>query len=596
MAKTTRENPLARETLRLYWREASPMKWHLILSYIFSGLYVFANDICVPLFMGGLVDALIQEPRDTSRIYNLLILLIVVYMLGTMVFARLTFYLRNKLIASTEKRLNMLVFDAYERQEYSFYTNNFVGSLVAKAQRFVSTYKDLYDASAFQLLNLLVQLVASVAILSFKAPPLAVLFVVVAFIASMVILFTNKIRIPLLRKNSAMGSEVTAALADVLTNNLAVKVFASRKHEQQRFSGVADKRKQAHYTAMVKTEIIRVLRSLVASGFQVFGAITLVVLALRGSISVGTILVAQLYLVRLEDSLWNLSRLSEKLEESLADAAEMTEIILRKPLVNDVVSPAPFTLKVGDIHFRDINFQYDDSQEGQVLFKDLDLHISSGQKIGLVGPSGGGKTTFTKLLLRFMDINNGSILVDGQDISTVAQDDLRHAIAYVPQEPLLFHRSIKENIAYGNPDANDKQIMEAAQLAHAKDFIEALPQGYETLVGERGVKLSGGEKQRIAIARAMLKKAPIVILDEATSALDSKSEKAIVGALDNLMKNRTTIVIAHRLSTIRKLNRIVVLKKGQIVEDGSHEQLLKHKNGVYAELWHHQSGEFLPEE
>ncbi len=213
----------------------------------------------------------------------------------------------------------------------------------------------------------------------------------------------------------------------------------------------------------------------------------------------------------------------------------------------------------------------------------------------MVGPSGGGKTSITKLLLRFMDIQHGSITVDGRDIREMTQADLRRCITYVPQEPLLFHRSIRENIAYGVENASDKQIMEAADRAHASEFIEDLADGYDTLVGERGVKLSGGQKQRIAIARAMLKDAPIVVLDEATSALDSESEVAIQAALKELMKDKTAVVIAHRLSTIQNMDHIVVLNKGKVAEEGTHNTLKSKKNGLYAKLWAHQSGGFIQE-
>ncbi len=225
---------------------------------------------------------------------------------------------------------------------------------------------------------------------------------------------------------------------------------------------------------------------------------------------------------------------------------------------------------------------------------DLNLEIAAGEKIGLVGHSGSGKTTLTKLLLRFNDIDGGEILIDGQNIANITQEDLRKCIAYVPQEPLLFHRTIRENIAYANPEASSKDIEEAAKKAYAQEFIEKLPKGYDTLVGERGVKLSGGQRQRVAIARAILKDAPILILDEATSALDSESEKLIQAALWELMKGRTAIVIAHRLSTIQRMDRILVLNDGEVIEQGKHAELLE-KNGTYAKLWAHQSGGFIEE-
>jgi ATP-binding cassette subfamily B protein len=224
----------------------------------------------------------------------------------------------------------------------------------------------------------------------------------------------------------------------------------------------------------------------------------------------------------------------------------------------------------------------------------LTLHIKPGERIGLAGHSGGGKTTLTKLILRFADVTKGAIAIDGQNIADVSQDSLRSAIAYVPQEPYLFHRSLRENIAYARPDATDDEVMLAVKRANAYEFIKNLPDGLDTIVGERGVKLSGGQRQRIAIARAILKDAPILILDEATSALDSESEKLIQNALTKLMKGRTSIVVAHRLSTIAQLDRIIVLENGSIAEQGSHSELLQHK-GIYATLWAHQSGGFIEE-
>jgi ATP-binding cassette subfamily B protein len=241
-----------------------------------------------------------------------------------------------------------------------------------------------------------------------------------------------------------------------------------------------------------------------------------------------------------------------------------------------------------------MDFTHPDSGKDDSLFSKLNLHIKAGEKIGLVGHSGSGKTTLTKLLLRFNDIDSGEILIDGQNVAAITQEDLRRHVAYIPQEPLLFHRSIRENIAYGKPEASDEEIEEAAKKAYATEFIDKLPAGYNTLVGERGVKLSGGQRQRIVIARAILKDAPILVLDEATSALDSESEKYIQAALMELMKKRTAIVIAHRLSTIQKMDRIIVLDHGTIVEEGSHKDLIK-QNGTYAKLWAHQSGGFIEE-
>ena len=266
-------------------------------------------------------------------------------------------------------------------------------------------------------------------------------------------------------------------------------------------------------------------------------------------------------------------------------------LVIQKHAITDFLGEKDLNISKGEIHFENVTFNY---LKNTNLFKNQNLVIEAGQKVGLVGFSGSGKTTFVNLMLRFFELNEGRILIDGQDIAKVTQDSLRTHIAMIPQEPMLFHRTLLENIRYGRLDASDEEVLEAAKKAHCHEFIMKLEQGYETMVGERGIKLSGGQRQRIAIARAILKNAPILILDEATSALDSVTEKLIQASLKVLMKGRTTIVIAHRLSTLADMDRILVFKQGQIVEDGPQEELLK-KEGHFAKLYALQSGGLLPE-
>jgi ATP-binding cassette subfamily B protein len=273
----------------------------------------------------------------------------------------------------------------------------------------------------------------------------------------------------------------------------------------------------------------------------------------------------------------------------MTDMQEVIDIFDAPVDIRDRESPESLKMHDGHIVFNHVSFFYKD---GNPVLKDFNLDIAPGERVGFVGHSGAGKTTITKLLLRFADTIEGSITIDGQDIKNITQNDLRSVISYVPQEPILFHRTIGENIAYSNPDATKEEIIDVAKKAFAHDFIIKLPKGYDTLVGERGIKLSGGERQRIAIARAMLKNSPILVLDEATSSLDSVSEAFIQNAFDLLMKGKTTIVIAHRLSTISKMDRIIVLDKGKVIEMGTHKELIE-KSGVYADLWNHQSGGFL---
>jgi len=277
--------------------------------------------------------------------------------------------------------------------------------------------------------------------------------------------------------------------------------------------------------------------------------------------------------------------------ESSADASEMIEMLNQTPEILDAKNAKPLAVTRGAISFKDVRFRY---TGGKRILEAFSLAIKPREKIALVGPSGSGKSTVTKLLFRFFDIQQGVITIDAQNIAKVTQDSLRASIAFVPQEPILFHRTLMENIRYGRPSATDDEVFAAAKKAHCHEFIEAQPEGYATYVGERGIKLSGGERQRVAIARAILKDAPILVLDEATSSLDSESESLIQDALQQLMKNKTVIVIAHRLSTIMEMDRIIVMQHGKVVDEGTHEALQK-RVGMYRTLWNIQAGGFIGE-
>ena len=306
-------------------------------------------------------------------------------------------------------------------------------------------------------------------------------------------------------------------------------------------------------------------------------------------LTVGDIVLLQSYLLRTFDILWDVGKNIRQVYEALADANEMTQILLEPHEIVDAPNASSLKVTSGEIKFENVDFRYHDN--ASVLEK-FDLVIKPGEKVAFIGPSGGGKSTIVKLLLRFHDLQGGKILVDGQNIALATQDSLRANLSLVPQEPILFHRSLMENIRYSKPDASDKEVIEAAKAAHAHEFICACSEGYDTFVGERGIKLSGGERQRVAIARAILKNAPILVLDEATSSLDSESELYIQDALKKLMQGKTVIVIAHRLSTIMQMDRIIVLENGRITEQGKHEELLKMEQGTYQRLWGIQAGGF----
>ena len=297
----------------------------------------------------------------------------------------------------------------------------------------------------------------------------------------------------------------------------------------------------------------------------------------------------QSYLIRLVENLWGFSDIIRSFYESFANAQEMALVLDNPYEIADQSKEIAKNIK-GEVVFDKVTYIY--KNNNIKVLDDFSLEIPPGQKIAIVGSSGAGKTTFVRLLMRLFDIQFGNILIDGIDIKNITQKNLREQIAFVPQDPVLFHRTLMENIRYGRREATDEEVLAAAHLAHCDDFINALPHKYETYVGERGVKLSGGERQRVAIARAILKNAPILVLDEATSSLDSRSESLIQDALVKLIHGKTTIVIAHRLSTIRQMDRIIVLEQGKIVEDGTHDELAKKRNGMYKKLWDIQAGGF----
>ena len=378
-------------------------------------------------------------------------------------------------------------------------------------------------------------------------------------------------------------------IVDVTSNILVVHHFSKRKSEQAHIDTYIEKSRKAGLKSWLYSEWILML-----NGFlQLFLYTAMLLGALyfwtKGEITTGSVVLIISLTTTMERSLFFIGMSLNKFMEQYGEMEEGLNEIVVDYDINDIPQAKPLKLNKGDINFNSVNFHY---KKGLKIFDNLNLKISSGQKIGLVGESGVGKSTLTSLLLRLYDIQKGQISIDGQDISQVQQESLRNNISFVPQDPLLFHRSIADNICYGKKNATTKEIQSVAKLANAHDFIMQLPEKYKTMVGERGVKLSGGQKQRIAIARAMLKKAPILLLDEATSALDSESESLVQDALKHLMKGKTVLAIAHRLSTLLAMDRIIVLDKGQIIEDSSHKELLK-KKGIYAKLWNHQAGGFI---
>ena len=421
------------------------------------------------------------------------------------------------------------------------------------------------------------------------------LFLGIAITICLIWTFGNtKVRSRLRTTRLLAQKNLISHLADTIVNAQTVKIFAAEQKEQT-------KNKQLNKT--LKKLRLEDWQSAGRSGnnrsaFLLLTVVLLLVLinhiAKTDATVIGTSIFAFTYTFSLLIRLFDLNAMTRIIEESILNASPMTAMLLQDIEVKDTPDANDLVAKSGEVKFINVGFHYADADQ-QKVFEGLNITIKQGEKVGLVGPSGGGKSTLTRLLLRFEDIQAGQITIDGQNIAEVTQGSLRSAISYVPQEPLLFHRSIAENIGYAAQEANEAAIVKAAKLAHADEFIRALPNKYDTIVGERGIKLSGGQRQRVAIARAIVKNAPILLLDEATSALDSESESLIQESLYDLMQNKTAIVIAHRLSTIQKMDRILVLHDGKIVEQGKHIELIKNTKGLYYKLWKRQVGGFLSE-
>lgn len=475
-----------------------------------------------------------------------------------------------------------------------FHANNFGGSLVSQSTKLLSSFVRLADTTHYSVLPLVWGIVITSVILWSKAPYYVVGLIVVAVVY---IFAAIKISRPVRERATAWASaesRQTGLLADAVTNVMTIKSYARSRYEHRRFQRATDDTRShaAHYMHLhqVQMNVLGSLDRLLASlalVLVIYGAVSL-------NLNIGTAFLMISYSLMIAEWLFQFGNNTLRTyNRAVGDAYDMANILSKQPEIRDVAEPEKSRIARGKVTFDNVTFTHDGAAEP--IFNRFKLQIKPGEKIGLVGHSGSGKTTFTRLLMRFSDIDNGAIRIDDQDINQISQDDLHSSIAYVPQEPMLFHRSIAENIGYGRERASRAEIEAVARMAHADEFISTLPDGYDTLVGERGVKLSGGQRQRVAIARAMLKNSPILLLDEATSALDSESEGLIQDALWKLMEGRTAIVIAHRLSTIQRMDRIIVMEHGRIVEQGSHRELIA-KGGAYAKLWNRQSGNFLANE
>jgi ATP-binding cassette subfamily B protein len=577
----------ARQTLAIYWQHIKVKPMRLIIALIFIPLSSLMFATVVPYFLSQAVAGLATSGDGIDEGLRMALLAGLVggvfNYIGFLAIVRHESYVYDALVNQAANDLM--------RKDAAFFSNQKIGALTGKYIEFVNSYIKIQDVLIIKTLSFVIAMGVGVVLIARASLLLAFLLFVFTIFILIEIRITMKLRTPYRKKRRETRANIMGEVADSLTNSLVVKTFAKEDRELKHIEARADEHAKLYIKDMGIVMTEGTLRNLVTVGFQV-GVVSVAIILLRkGSIELSAVIFSLTYLQRVAAQIFTLGDIVNGYDNAFLEAAPITKMILANNQINDRENAKKLVVDHASIKFDNASYSYED---GKVAIANFSLTVNPGEKIGLIGHSGAGKTTITKLLLRFDDLSSGSISIDGQKITDVTQQSLRNSIAYVPQEPMLFHRSLAENIGYAHSPLNQEMIISAAKKAHAHEFIKDLPNRYDTVVGERGVKLSGGQRQRVAIARAILKDAPILVLDEATSALDSESEKLIQDALNKLMKNRTSIVIAHRLSTIQKMDRIIVLDKGQIIEEGSHTELLAMK-GTYAKLWAHQSGGFLEE-
>lgn len=588
----TKKSAPPRAVLRRFLPLAVSNPWLLFLSLAAPVLLQFST-LATPWFLREFFNLLASGATQAGEAQFLrLIAVIAALSLVTWVLRRVRGWSQIYFEVGVMKELLVSAFSYLLDHSNQFFASQFGGTLTRRVSKYKDAFETLFDALTMTFIPLFVFLVGAAVILWLRNGVLGAVF---SFWCVLAVLFQIKVtqmRQPLRERRSLEDSAVVGTIADAITNQNTIALFAGVGYEVARLRAAVAKWSEATARSWIADENIWMVQGflmLVLNVGMLYGAY---VFWRRGMLMVGDFVLIQAYVIGTFDQLTNVNRELRRVYDAFADAGEMVGILDTPHEILDAPDAAPLRVGEGAIEFADVDFSF---RDGHPVLSDFTLRIRGGEKVALVGLSGAGKSTATKLLLRFFDVEGGSITIDGQDVRSVPQESLRSAIAFVPQDPVLFHRSLLENIRYGRESATDEEVVAAAKKAHCHEFISALPHGYETLVGERGIKLSGGERQRVAVARAIVKNAPILVLDEATSSLDSESEALIQDALRILMEGKTVVAIAHRLSTIMHMDRIAVLEKGAVADEGTHAALLA-SDGLYQKLWSIQAGGFLQDE
>lgn len=582
------EHTTVKDVVRVFWKHTLVYKWTALLLLIALILRT-SFDLIGPLFFKRFFDTL--AVGDVGLVAELIEILVMILGVGLLAWfaARIRDVVSIRLQTRVMADLSNTAFGYLIHHSYRFFTNMFGGSLVRRVNRLSRAYETVINELEYQLVPLVVSVLFIVTVIFTRSALLG--WILLGWIVFVLVLsfFIARWKQKYEEARARIDSEATGVLADSITNSVTTKLFSGFTHEQSLYARVVERLRKMRAFTWALNEGIDAIQGFLMIGIE-FGMLYVAVQLWRdGLVTIGDFALIQAYLLTLFHRVWMFGRVIRNLYQAFADAQEMVDILEMPHEVKDHPRAEKLVVPEGEIVFDDVTFAFHQTRE---VLKDFTLCVAPGEKIALVGPSGAGKSTVTQLLLRFHDVDSGNITIDGQNIARVTQNSLRDAVAYVPQEPILFHRSLMDNIRYGRREATDEEVIEAARQAHCHEFISRLYQGYNTYVGERGVKLSGGERQRVAIARAILKDAPILVLDEATSSLDSESEQYIQEALRELMQGRTTMVIAHRLSTIMQMDRIVVIDDGSVVDTGTHEELLE-GDGIYKKLWEIQAGGFI---